>query len=69
MWERAGGCGVARLDATRLTVILKVTVRHGGEPVSTRATNLSAHAGAACASQKTGNATNANDNVALALAA
>jgi hypothetical protein len=50
--------------------MLSLWFRHGGEPVSTRATNLSAHAGDGSGPlQKTGNDTNANDNVELALAA
>jgi len=45
-------------------------VRHGGEPVSTRATNLSAHAGdVSNLFKKRRTETNANDNVELALAA
>jgi hypothetical protein len=45
-------------------------VRHGGEPVSTRATKSGAHAGGVHHLFKTvGNVTNANDNVELALAA
>src|SRR5713226_2425192 len=43
-----------KLDQPRRAVIFSAGFRHGGEPVSTRATNLSAHAGPACGSSKNG---------------